>query len=235
MLVDMMRQVLEQLGYKVSAYTDSAEALNKFSACPRTYDLMITDMTMPGMTGTGLAKAVKAVRNDLPIILCTGYNEQISQENAQSLGIQALIMKPVGMQQLAETIRNVLTPASTERRKNPRFDAPAGTFVISRTFPYERFSLVDIGVTGLAYSHEMESVPGHPFDQLAIMTPDGEIFVKGIRSQTVSDIPANSSNPGFPLPEAGQARRGVRFEGLTMLQTELIDRFIRNHTGKRVN
>jgi CheY-like chemotaxis protein len=74
-------------------------------------------MTMPGMTGTDLAKAVKAARADLPVILCTGYNEQISEENAQSLGIQALIMKPVGMQQLAETIRGVLEPNSTERRK----------------------------------------------------------------------------------------------------------------------
>ncbi|MBR9985576.1 MAG: response regulator [Desulfosarcina sp.] len=234
MLVDMMRQVLEQLGYKVSAYSDSAEALREFLGCPRLYDLLITDMTMPGMTGTGLAKAVKAVRNNLPIILCTGYNEQISQENAQSLGIQSLIMKPVGMQQLAETIRSVLMPVSAERRKTPRFGAPAGTFVISRTYPYERFSLVDIGVSGLAYRHEMESVPGHPSDQLAIMTPDGEIFVNGIRCKNVVDIPADSSIPGFPLPEAGQARRGVRFEGLTTLQTELIDQFIRNYATQRL-
>ena len=235
MLVDMMRQVLEQLGYKVSPHTDSAEALKAFLGCPRRFDLLITDMTMPGMTGTGLAKAVKVVRDDLPIILCTGFNEQISQENAQSLGIQSLIMKPVGMQQLAETIRSVLMPVSTERRKNPRFGAPAGTFVISRTHPYERFSLVDIGVCGLAYRHEMETVPGHPSDQLAIMTPDGEIFVSGIRCHGVSDIPADSSIPGFPLPEAGQARRGVRFEGLTMLQTELIDKFIRNHATERLH
>jgi CheY-like chemotaxis protein len=231
MLMDMMRQVLEQLGYTVSAYTDSAEALKAFLACPRVYDLLITDMTMPGMTGTGLAKAVKAVRNDLPIILCTGFNEQISQENSQSLGIQSLIMKPVGMQQLAETIRNVLVPKSTERRRNPRFGAPTGTFVISRTHPYERFSLVDIGVSGLAYSHEMESVTGHPSDQLAIMTPDGEILVSGIHCHCVSDIPADS---GILPPEASQARRGVRFEDLTILQTELIDQFIRDHAIERL-
>jgi DNA-binding response OmpR family regulator len=226
MLLDMMRQVLDQLGYTVSAYTDSAEAFKAFLAGPGVYDLLITDMTMPGMTGTGLAKAVKAVRKNLPIILCTGFNEQISQENSQSLGIQSLIMKPVGMQQLAEAIRNVLVPVSTERRKNPRFGAPAGTFVISSTHPYERFSLVDICRAGLAYSHEMESVPDHPSDQLAIMTPDGEILVSGIGCHIVSDIPVES---GILPPEASQARRGVRFEGLTMLQTELIDRFIRNH------
>jgi DNA-binding response OmpR family regulator len=232
MLVDMMRQVLEQLGYTVSAHTNSTEALKAFCGCPQAYDLLITDMTMPGMTGTGLVKAVRAVRSDIPIILCTGFNEQIGQENSRSLGIQALIMKPVGMQQLAETILNVLGPQSTDRRKNPRFDAPKDTFVISRTHPYERFSLIDIGVSGLAYSHEMEPLQGHPSDQLAIMAPDGKIFISGIRCHHVSDIPAEIDNPS---PEAGPARRGVCFEGLTMLQTELIDRFIQNHATKRLH
>ncbi|MBC2711266.1 MAG: response regulator [Desulfosarcina sp.] len=226
MLVDMMRQVLEQLGYTVTAHTESADALKAFLSCPQAYDLLITDMTMPGMTGTGLAKSVKAVRDDLPVILSTGFNEQISEENSQSLGIQALIMKPVGMQQLAETIRNVLVPLSTERRKYPRYAAPAGTFVISRTHPYERCSLVDIGISGLAFSHEMELAPGNLSDQLAIMTPDGNIFINGVRCRAVSDIPASS---GIALSEAGQARRSVRFENLTMLQAELINQFIHHH------
>ena len=229
MLVDMMRQVLEQLGYTVSTFTDSADAFKAFLASPQIYDLLITDMTMPVMTGTGLAKAVKETRNDLPVILCTGFNEQISQETSQSLGIQALIMKPVGMQQLAETIRNVLAPLSMERRKKPRFAASAGSFVISRTHPYERCNLIDIGISGLAYSHEMESVSGNPSDQLAIMTPDGEIFLSGIDCRIVSDIPAGS---GLSLPEASQARRGVCFEGLTLLQTERIDQFIHHHATK---
>ncbi len=227
MLVEMMRQVLEQLGYTVSAHTDSAAALKAFVSSPQTYDLLITDMTMPRMTGTGLAKAVKAVRDDFPVILSTGFNEQVNEENSQSLGIQALIMKPVGMQQLAKTIRSVLAPLSTERRKKPRFAAPTGTFVISRAHPYERCSLVDIGMSGLAYSHSIGSASDNPADQLAIMTPDGEIFISGIRCRTVSDIPASS---GIPLPEANQARRGVCFDGLTMLQTEMINQFIHNHT-----
>jgi hypothetical protein len=141
-------------------------------------------------------------------------------------------MKPVGMQQLAETIRNVLEPLSTERRKNPRFEAPEGTFVISRIHPYERFSLVDIGASGLAYSHEMETLPDHPSDQLAIMTPDGEIFISGIRCHHVSDIPMGN---GIPLPQSSQARRGVRFEGLTRIQTELIDQFIHDHAKERLH
>jgi CheY-like chemotaxis protein len=226
MLVDMMRQVLEQLGYTVSAHADSAEALKAFHASPHTYDLLITDMTMPGMTGTSLAKAVKAIRTDIPIILCTGFNEQINRENTQSLGIETLIMKPVGMQQLAQTIREVLLPASTERRKNPRYSAPAGAFVISGTHPYERCHLLDISIAGLAYSHEMETTPGDRSDQVAIMGPGGKIFVSGIRCRTVSDIPAGR---GLSLPEADQARRSVCFDGLTMPQTDLINRFIHQH------
>jgi DNA-binding response OmpR family regulator len=232
MLVDMMRQVLEQLGYTVSAYTDSTEALKAFLARPRVFDLMITDMTMPKMTGTGLAKAVKAVRKDLPIILCTGYNEQLNEVDLEVLGIRTLIMKPVGMQQLAETIRNVLIPRSTERRRYPRYTAPAGTYVVSSNAPYERCNLVDISIGGLAYSHEMEPVQEQASDQLAIMTPDGKIFLSDIRCRMVSDIPAGND---LPLPQTGQARRSVCFEALTMQQKERINQFIRKYTMELFN
>jgi DNA-binding response OmpR family regulator len=226
MLVDMMRQVLEQLGYTVTAHTASEAALKAIQACPQAYDLLITDMTMPGMTGIELTQAVKAVRDNLPVILCTGFNEQVSEHNTQSLGIQALIMKPVGMQHLAESIRNVLAPVTTERRRNPRFAAPTGSFVISRAHPYERCRLVDIGLSGLAFSHEMESVPDQPSDQLAIMTPDGEILISGIRCRIVSDIAPGKNTP---LSEPTHARRSVCFEGLSMLQVEQINQFIHTH------
>ncbi len=226
MLVDMMRQVLEQLGYTVSAHTDSQTALKAVQACPQVYDLLITDMTMPGMTGIELTQAVKALRSNLPVILCTGFNEQVSEQNIQSLGIQSLIMKPVGMQHLAETIRNVLAPVTTERRKNPRFAAPAGSFVISRAHPYERCRLVDIGLSGLAFSHEMESVPDQSSDQLAIMTPDGEILISGIHCRIVSNVAPGRSTP---LSALNHARRSVCFEGLSMLQVEQINQFIHTH------
>ncbi|WP_319523384.1 response regulator [uncultured Desulfosarcina sp.] len=230
MLVDMMQQVLEQLGYTVSAHADSSTAFNAFRSQPLSYDLLITDMTMPGMNGIELTRALKAVRADLPVILCTGFNEQISEKNAQSMGVQALLMKPVGMQQLAETIRSVLLPVSTERRKDPRFLAPPGSFVISRTNPYARCSLVDIGRSGLAFSHEMESSAANPSDRLAIMTPDGELFLNDIPCRIVSDIPAGS---GIVLTEAEQqARRSVCFENLSLLQMEQIDHFIHNHATR---
>jgi CheY-like chemotaxis protein len=230
MLVDMMQQVLEQLGYRVSAYTDSSAALDGFRSQPRAYDLLITDMTMPGMNGIELTRAVQAVRKNLPVILCTGFNEQVSEQSAHSMGIQALVMKPVGMQQLAETIRSVLMPVSTERRKNQRFLAPPGSFVISRANPYARCSIVDIGRSGLAYCHEMESAATNPSDRLAIMTPDGEIFLNDIQCRIVSDIPAGS---GFSAAETEQqARRSVCFENLSLLQMEQIDRFIHTHATR---
>ena len=230
MLVDMMQQVLEQLGYTVSAHTDSSAALDGFLSQPKAYDLMITDMTMPGMNGLELTRAVKAVRKNLPVILCTGFNEQVSEKNAQSMGIQSLVMKPVGMQQLAETIRSVLTPVSTERRKNPRFLASPGSFVISKANPYARCSIVDIGRSGLAYCHEMESAITSASDQLAIMTPDGEILLNDIQCRIVSDIPAKS---GTALTEAEQeARCSVCFENLTLLQMERLDNFIHTHATR---
>ncbi|MGA6927565.1 MAG: response regulator [Desulfosarcina sp.] len=232
MLVEMMRQVLEQLGYAVTAYTDSTTALKSFLNCPGAYDLLITDMTMPWMKGTDLARAVKGVKADLPVILCTGYNEQISQDNAESLGIQALIMKPVGMQQLAETIRNVLAPPSMDRRKHPRYAVPSETFVISGIHPYPRSYLVDIGISGLAFCHEMQSAPNHPSEQLTILTPDGEIVISAVPCRVVSDIPAGR---GLTRPETGLARRSVRFKGLTDRQTERINRFIRRHTTALLN
>jgi signal transduction histidine kinase len=227
MLMDMMRQVLEQLGYAVSAYVDSGAALDAFLANPTDYDLLITDMAMPGMTGINLAKAVKAERDDLPIILCTGYNEQISQQNTQSMGIQTLIMKPVGMQRLAQTIRDVLMPVTTERRKHPRYKAPADAFVISDATPEERCQLLDISIAGLAYCHGKETATGRPLDQLSIIAPDGQISISGLHCRTVSDIPSGN---GVSLPDTGQTRRSVCFEDLTSLQTEWVNRFIQRHT-----
>ena len=224
MLVDMMQQVLGQLGYRVDAYTESRKALEAFRARPTGVDLIITDMTMPEMTGIALAGAVRAVRPDIPVILCTGYNEQVNEGNAASMGIQALIMKPVGMQQLAETIRSVLMPASTERRLSPRYIVPVGAYIISRTHPYERCHLLDISRGGLAFSHEMSPLTDHPRDQLSIMAPDGNIFVDGLHCRIVSDIPASS---GLSLPDGGQARRGVCFEDLSLRQKELLDQFIK--------
>jgi len=107
-IVAMERQMLENLGYQVTARTDSVEALKEFSKEPQNYDLVITDMTMPYMTGDELAQKLLDIKPDLPVILCTGFNEDITEEKALSMGIQKFVMKPVIKNDLATTIRNVL-------------------------------------------------------------------------------------------------------------------------------
>ncbi|MDP3029139.1 MAG: GAF domain-containing protein, partial [Deltaproteobacteria bacterium] len=94
-LVDMIKQMIESLGYKVAGRTSSIEALEAFRAQPDKFDLVITDQTMPNMTGKMLAKELLRIRPDIPIILCTGYSELITEEKAKAMGIRELVMKPV--------------------------------------------------------------------------------------------------------------------------------------------
>jgi signal transduction histidine kinase len=108
MLVDMSRQILQRLGYQVTACTSSVEALTRFQDDPQAFDLLITDMTMPHMTGKELAEKVLQIRPAIPVILCTGFSETITEEAAKRIGIQAFILKPIVMADLAETMRRVL-------------------------------------------------------------------------------------------------------------------------------
>ena len=110
-LVAMSKQMLELLGYKTVTRTSSVEAYNLFRHNPARFDLVMTDMTMPYMTGEKLAGNILAIRPDIPIILCTGYSEQITEKRARELGIQAFVMKPLVMRDLAATIREVLDKA----------------------------------------------------------------------------------------------------------------------------
>jgi len=105
---DLGRQMLGRLGYHVSAFTSSLEALANFQAEPEAYDLIITDMTMPEMTGDALASRVMALRPDLPVILCTGYSERITEEAAAAMGIRGFVMKPVVIRELALLLRDIL-------------------------------------------------------------------------------------------------------------------------------
>ncbi len=107
-LVDIGRQMLEHLGYELVTRTSSIEALELFKAEPDGFDLVITDMTMPNMTGDKLARAMMKIRPDIPIILCTGFSERITEKNAGEIGIKKLAMKPLVIRYLAEAIREVL-------------------------------------------------------------------------------------------------------------------------------
>jgi ABC-type amino acid transport substrate-binding protein/nitrogen-specific signal transduction histidine kinase/ActR/RegA family two-component response regulator len=107
-LTEMNRTMLERLGYTVTALTSSIETLERFREAPENFDLVITDMTMPGMTGAELAVKLLEIRPDIPIILCSGFSDKINKEKAQQLGIREYIMKPVTKKQLAATVRNLL-------------------------------------------------------------------------------------------------------------------------------
>ncbi|MBU4263881.1 MAG: response regulator [Proteobacteria bacterium] len=110
-VISILRQILEGLGYTVTALTGSIATWQAFSSHPQDYDLVITDMTMPDMTGTELALKILRLRPDMPIVLCTGFNEQISEEKAKSLGIRAYITKPVLRNDFAVVVRRTLDEA----------------------------------------------------------------------------------------------------------------------------
>ena len=105
---DLGRQMLGRLGYRVQTFTRSSEALEAFEADPAAIDLVITDMTMPEMTGDELARRLLTIRPDLPIILCTGYSERMTEEAAEALGIRGFAMKPVVIRELALLLRQIL-------------------------------------------------------------------------------------------------------------------------------
>jgi len=107
-IVLMTQQILERLGYQVTSRTSSVEALAAFKAKPNEYDLVITDMTMPNMTGVELVPRLKEIRSDIPIIICTGFSEMIDEDKAKAVGIREYVMKPIVIEEIAKTIRKVL-------------------------------------------------------------------------------------------------------------------------------
>lgn len=107
-LVEMGEEILAELGYEVIGRTNSREALTLFRLDPSRFDLVITDQTMPELTGTQLAKEITAMRSDIPIIVCTGYSQLVHADTAESACIKAFSMKPLTKREIAKTIRRVL-------------------------------------------------------------------------------------------------------------------------------
>ena len=110
-VVEMEREMLECLGYKVTGTTSCEEALRLFSAKPESFDLVITDMTMPAMTGAELSRKLLAIRPDIPIIMCSGYSELINEEKARAIGIREYVMKPIVLREMAGVVRAALDQA----------------------------------------------------------------------------------------------------------------------------
>jgi signal transduction histidine kinase/ActR/RegA family two-component response regulator len=107
-LVQLAHRTLIDLGYHVTTCSDSSEALKIYQADPDQFDLIITDMTMPHMSGSELAQKIKKLRPRQPIILCTGYSAFINAEKAAELGIKTFLLKPVSRRKLAAAVRNAL-------------------------------------------------------------------------------------------------------------------------------
>ena len=107
-LVAMASEMLKDLGYRVTSRTGAREALALFRLDPSRFDLVITDQTMPNLTGVGLAKEILTIRPDMPIIMSTGYSHMVDAEKARAAGIKAFAMKPLTKREIAWTVREVL-------------------------------------------------------------------------------------------------------------------------------
>ena len=107
-ILKMQSQTLEKLGYTVSAFSDGLEALHVFQKEPHAFDLVLTDMTMPKITGDKLLHELKKIRRDIPVILCSGFSARINMTKKVELPVDAFLIKPVERSTMAETIRKIL-------------------------------------------------------------------------------------------------------------------------------
>ncbi len=107
-VVLLEKQMLTRLGYQVTDFTSSSEAFQAFKANPDAFDLVISDMAMPNMTGDQLAREITAIRPDMPVIVCSGYSDRMNGDKADALGVKAFLMKPIVKSNLAQTVRRVL-------------------------------------------------------------------------------------------------------------------------------
>lgn len=116
-IVAIVQDMLEELGYDVTTKTSSVEALNQFSAQPDKFDLVITDQTMPEMTGIELAKQMLRIRPDIPVILATGFSKMITEENIRNSGIREYLKKPIVFHDLENVVRDVLDDKKIKRNE----------------------------------------------------------------------------------------------------------------------
>jgi PAS domain S-box-containing protein len=122
MLTAVGRQMLERFGYEVEAYSSPIAAFEKFKEDPMYFDVVITDMTMPGMTGDVLTEKIKCIRQGIPVIICTGYSDALSREHAMAVGANELLFKPMEITSLTNAVKAVL-PGAIPRQEKAVYDA----------------------------------------------------------------------------------------------------------------
>ncbi len=118
MITFLARTLLEGLGYKVLAYTDSQQALATFRDEPESFDLVVTDQTMPGLTGMDLATEVRKIRGDMPVVLCSGYSPDMTMRKMRQVGISEYVMKPIDRAILAQAVRRAMDGGRVMRPKD---------------------------------------------------------------------------------------------------------------------
>lgn len=132
-ITEMAREALTQLGYRVEALSSPEDALALFKLNPGYFDVVITDMTMPKMTGITLAEKLFKIRPDIPIIICTGHSALIDEEKAGQLGFAAYLAKPVTMPKIASTIRKVINQSTLRMTPLPKTDDPLSPGISCRS------------------------------------------------------------------------------------------------------
>jgi len=116
-LVRLATRMLTRLGYEVEAHTDAAQALEAFRAAPHAFDAVVTDLSMPRMSGFDFARALQAIRADVPIVMASGYLRQEDQDTAARIGIRALFLKPNTVEDLGRLLQDLLETVRREREK----------------------------------------------------------------------------------------------------------------------
>lgn len=103
------RMLMERFGHNAVSFTSSLEAYEAFQQAPQDFDLVMTDQTMPDMTGEALVKALRTLRPDIPVIICTGFSHTMTEERAAKLGVNAFLLKPLVARDLERVVRHLLT------------------------------------------------------------------------------------------------------------------------------
>ena len=119
-VITVVRQLLEYVGFGVSPFTDSRDALAAFRKSPRDFDLVITDLKMPNLDGVHLSRALLNTRPDIPIILCTGYCEGFTAEQAREIGIREFMTKPLSLIEIVPAIERAVNRAAGPGDAHPR-------------------------------------------------------------------------------------------------------------------
>ena len=136
-LVGLNRRLLEKLGYSVSCFTNSQEALAEFRRRPEAFDAVITDLTMPKLSGVELAENMWSVRNDIPIILVTGYSDSLEHEGGEDMGFSRILIKPFSSQTLSDALKECFDVASVPPPETTELNGEFSVLVVDDEKPFE--------------------------------------------------------------------------------------------------